>query len=124
MDNLLEIVAVFSPIATVTISAVISVFVARASAKNEIKKLALANEREDSTQFKELFSTLMEQTEAYCSFSCDANKLDAIKTCTKLITYAPKQLAPTLKEIDTALSKGDICQIKKLRTKLLELVSP
>ena len=124
MEDVLKIIKVFSPIITVVISAIISFVVSRISAKSEIKKLTLANEREDKKQYEELLSDLMRETEKFCLFNSGYSKLESIKTNAKLIAYAPKEVIPVLKEMDIALSNENTGKIKELRTTLLNLITP
>lgn len=121
---MLDIIESLLPVITVILSAVVSVVVSRLTSIQEIKKFTLESEREDNNQFKELFSLLMQQTDAFCSYKCNGNKSDAIKTNAKLISYAPDEIIPLLKELDIALTNKDVIRIKAIREELMTVLKP
>ena len=119
----MEIVIALIPIITVIISSVISFFIAKHQAKNEIKKLIMSYNREDKQCLNDAYAELMLKTKEHCDIMCRDSLYAAILANSKLLAIAPKQIQPLLIEMDEALQNNDIDKIQTLRKSLMDLLS-
>lgn len=120
MDILFNI---FTQLAPIVASSLVSYFIARAQARNEIKKTKLSFEREDRKIFDTAFAELLIRTQEYCSCQTEQNLCSAVEANAKLLTCAPKEFCATTKRMDEALKMEDKIHISCVRKELLELYS-
>lgn len=121
MKPLIEIIIKLSPLITVIISGIVSYIVAKTKARYEIKKTFLELNHQDKALFNSAFSTLMVLTEDYCDIQFLSTKNDAINANSTLMSVCPPCFSAILKEMDSALTSGNITEIKSVRNRLLYL---
>ncbi len=119
IDNLEKL----SPIITIAISSLVSYFIAKNQAKNEIKKTLLSFNREDKQALNDAFTNLMTKTERLCCFKCSSNIYDATEANVRFLSLAPKEFHPILNDLHTAIDDYNISKIQTIRKNLMKMYS-
>ena len=120
MKEILKYINIWLPSISVIASALISYFISKLNAKNEIKKIEMKFNREDKNLFNETFAKLLKNTSDYVeSHDWDARNY-SIETNSLLMTLAPKSYIPILPKMDRALNDCNEKEIREIRKQLIE----
>lgn len=118
-----ELINLLLPPISVILSAVISYFISKTNAKNEIKKLSMEFDKEDRDKFNNNFAKLLRYTTDYLDFPNSDTINKAVETNTLLLTVAPKEYFPLLQKMDIALNSHNKEHIAQVREQLINWFS-
>ncbi len=118
-----ELINILLPSISVILSAIISYFISKTNAKNEIKRISMEFDRKDRDAFNSTFAKLMRYTTNYLNFPSKTNINNAVETNTLLLAIAPKEYLPLLQEMDRALNCQNKEYVFQIREQLITLSS-
>ena len=118
-----ELINILLPPISVILSAIISYFISKTNAKNEIKKISMEFAKEERDKFNNNFAKLSCLTAEYLKNYNEYTANQAIEINAILLTIAPKEYLSLLQEMDTSLNSHNIVNVANTRKKLIQTFS-